>query len=270
MQKSYSFHIFAKTRFYLSYIYYNLRIPLDCKKGRLSIIIIELLRILGSATKRTLPVPAKLFTATVITKFGKFTIDPGWVDIQIVSPAFERLDLELFLSLIKKALARQQKVLVLDVGAHFGLYSVAIGNACKKYNNLAIYAFEPDSLFFGNGFSLLKTNLKDNKIKNYKVFHTGLGCKNALQPNKLGVLTKKLDSLIKPQQIKKYDIIFIKIDIDGYEREALEGARNFIAHAPKIVLLIEDCVDPKIIGYLKKDFAFYKKITPYNSFWIKK
>lgn len=275
-KKEYNFSIFQKTYFYFCYVYYRILIPWDCKKGRLSLIIAEIIFMIGELLKRKIKsikiqVPNKFRSSEFVTKFGIFTIDDSEITNTIItSPAFERLDKEFLLSLIKKEIEQNKKVLFIDVGAHIGTYSIMVANAFRQEKRLFIYAFEPESTeFTGESFSLLKKNVRDNKITNIKLFHIGLGSKNTKTLNKVGIMTRKLDSTIKPSTAKKYDAIFIKIDIEGYEKEALEGAKKILDKTQKAILLIEDYIDKDIVNYLEKNYVFYKKLTPYNAFWIR-
>lgn len=269
--KKNNFSFVQKLYFYTCHIFYKILIPLDCKKGRLSLIMAEIIFLVIVIFKIKIKMPNKLSTSVYITKFGKFTIDPS--DVQsafIISPAFERLDKQFLLSLIKNEIDNLKKVLFIDIGAHVGTYTIMVGNAFKKERDLFIYAFEPDAIGFAEkSFTLLKKNVADNKITNIKLFHIGLGSKNSKTLNKAGIITRRLDSIIKPSIAKNFDSIFIKIDIEGYEKDALEGAREFLNNTKKAILLIEDYVNKDIIPYLEKRFDFYKKITPYNAFWIK-
>lgn len=270
-RKKYNFSLLQKVHFYSCHVFYKMILPLDCKKGCWALIIAETVFIINGVFKIKIKIPKNLTTSKFFTKFGIFTIDQSEItNTIIVSPAFERLDKLFLLSLIKKELDHHKKVLFIDVGAHIGTYSIMVGNAFKGEKKLFIYAFEPDSMeFTGKSFSLLKKNIKDNKVKNITVFHVGLGSRDTSTPNKVGVITKRLDSLVKPSTAKQYDTVFIKIDIEGYEKEALEGATEFLKNTKKAVLLIEDYIDKDIIAYLEEKSHFYTKLTPYNAFWIK-
>jgi hypothetical protein len=270
MNKKYNFSTLAKLNFYIHHIYYKLRISLDCTEGKISIITAEIILIVNAILKMKMKLPKRFLRSEFVTKFGMFSIEPELTNTIIVSPAFERLDIEYLLALLKKEIMHGKKILFLDVGAHFGTYTIPVGNLFKEAKGMQIYAFEPDSIMFSlRSFSLLQENIKKNHIKNVKLFHIGLGEKDTNVPNKIGIVTKKLDSVVNPSLAKQFDVVFMKIDIEGCEKEALEGAQKFIKNAKRVVLQIEDCVDKSIVSYLEKDFVFYNKLTPYNSFWVK-
>jgi hypothetical protein len=115
----------------------------------------------------------------------------------------------------------------------------------------------------------LKKNIKANNLNRVKIYHVGLGSKNSDKPNKIGIKTKRLDDLVSINEIRKYDCIFMKIDAEEYSKDILIGARKILDNSSKAILLMEDYLHEDIIRYLNKNFIFYKKLSPYNSFWIK-
>jgi len=244
----------------------------DCKVGAWDIYRVELFWIIRGAFRLIDPDKMSFHKSYFVTRLGKFHVNPSANGTYIVSPAFERPDIDRLLQLIKTDLKLKKKVLFIDVGAYFGTYSIGVGNACRKFaKNLDIIAFEPEASNFGDkNVAMMKKNLKANDIKNVKIYKIGLGKANETKPNKYGIILKKFDSIIKPDIAKKYDSIFIKIDIEGGETDALRGSVKFIANASKLTLLVEDYIDPKIVSYLSNRFSFMDKITPHNSFWISK
>ena len=62
----------------------------------------------------------------------------------------------------------------------------------------------------------------------------------------------------------------MKIDIEGFEVDALKGAVEFIKNCQSCMLLIEDYVDTRLIPYLERHFQFIDKVAPHNSLWGKK
>ena len=206
------------------------------------------------------------------TKLGKYFITPDLVSTYIVSPTFERVDIEELLRRVGADLKSNKKVLFIDVGAYFGTYTVALGSTYRKYSkNFDIIAFEPEaSNFFDNNFEILKKNIKVNKLSNVTLHKIGLGSENTKKLNKYGIATKKLDSVINPKLAKKYDAVYMKIDIEGFEVDALKGAVEFIKNCQSCTLLIEDYVDTRLIPYLERHFQFIDKVAPHNTLWGKK
>lgn len=126
------------------------------------------------------------------------------------------------------------KDLILDVGAHIGVFSIY----AKTINPLArIYAFEPEE----NNFEFLKKNLTLNKISDVKIFHMALAGFSGKRELLLGadninhrLLSKgprgektvfvKAMSLSDFLEEKKDDRIgLLKMDIEGGEYEILEN-----------------------------------------------
>jgi hypothetical protein len=64
------------------------------------------------------------------------------MDVACVSPAFERPDLNLLLALLEEPLKAERSVLLLDIGADLGTYSVAVASACMPS---AIFELWPSS-----------------------------------------------------------------------------------------------------------------------------
>jgi len=82
---------------------------------------------------------------------------------------------------------------------------------------------------------------------------------------KIFIKATRLDDLIG-EKLSEYDVLIFKIDVEGHEREVLEGSRRVLGKV-KSFLLIEDFVKPDIIEYCNKRFYFKRKLTPYNSWW---
>lgn len=257
--------------FYFRFILDKFLIFKDCKRGKLPILISEILWITRPFTniRPDLSIPIK--PSFYETWLGKFYVNNDLQSIITVSPTFERRDIDYFLSLIRSSLSNKEKVLFIDVGAHIGIYSIGVANNFKKFKNLKIISFEPNANnFFSDNFSLLKRNVALNKLSNIKIYNLGLGSINSKKVNKFGFRAKMLDSILETNEIQKYDHVFMKIDIEGDERNALEGSVKTIEAASKLTLLIEDVVDKKIPKYLEtRGFMLIRKSSPYNSFWKK-
>lgn len=160
----------------------------------------------------------------------------------------------------------------LDVGANLGnhtlFFSKIMGKKC--------YSFEPNDQVYSALVQNIKLNALEEKVK---CFNTALGRQSgkasirSVLENNLGSTTlevqkedgeidvKTLDSMI----VKNESIALIKIDVEGFEFEVLEGAKETIkTHKP--ILLIE-CADQliinKTIDYLKK--LDYEPITVFGS-----
>jgi len=265
-------------QYYLLFFYYKLRIFIDCTEGRFRLYLSELIHLIGAITKTPLEMPERNKIQTIETIWGKFRFIGDLCGYLIMNPSFERQDMEYFVTLMRRAIEKKENILFLDIGANVGLYSVGMSKYVNN-NHMVTHAFEPYPVYH----RLLLENIKTNKIKNIMVHHIALGDKNrtikttgftasgdTVAKTIVPLTIRTLDSVLSKKDIKQFDRIFIKIDIEGHEEEALRGSVKFLKCGKPILFMIEDCVNPSIIDYLQAhDFRFIKKITPYDSFWEK-
>lgn len=218
------------------------------------------------------------------TKFGDFFIRPGTHDVTVVSPAFERLDMNRLLSNIQRELVSGREVVFIDGGANIGRYTVAVMNRFSK-NKVRAFAFEPDA---GN-LVLLRKNV-DHAAKHTataQIFPHGLSDKNgtqSIQKNSLRpydqglsvtagdetslIELKKLDEVMPPS--KPNETVVIKLDVEGHEISVLNGARKYLLSSKRVIFLIEDVIRRETVyAYLHEMGARpIEKRTQYNSWWI--
>lgn len=151
----------------------------------------------------------------------------------------------------------------IDLGANLGYATL---HMCQKIEK--IIAIEPDKRMI----KLLRINLKENgyekkvKIYNFAISdYDGEGTiylfkkKPNLNTMCLNNKLKKIKDLLKKKKVetKKIDTLkispnFIKMDIEGYEIEAIRGAMNTLENVDKCKLLIE--VHPQYYND-KRDFS---------------
>lgn len=135
--------------------------------------------------------------------------------------------------------------LAIDVGANKGVYTRLLANLASH-----VHAFEPNPKAFRWLNRALPDNVTTHPIalsnsdgradlylpQRGKGFSNQLGSLSAMKADaphaKLTVQTRTLDSCALS------DVGFIKIDVEGFELQVLEGARRTIMHS-KPVLLIE-------------------------------
>lgn len=156
-----------------------------------------------------------------------------------------------------------------DLGSGIGDYSLLLAQ-----KGLRCFAFEPIK---GN-YKILEENIRLNQHQNLiHAFNLGIGAKKEetefikkaintgashranLKVNKHIqnesielVKIETLDYLLPSFNLCKTDKILVKMDIEGMETEALNGARNFIQYFPEIMLILEakHSWDKKIIESL--------------------
>ena len=167
------------------------------------------------------------------------------------------------LELILKFLNNNKENIFIDIGSHYGYYSII---AAKKYKKAKILSFEP----VPENLRILKKNVKFNKLKNVKPYNYALSNKNGLFEFKLSeasdssgfyghpltptikiikVKTKKLDDIINSEKSIN-QISVIKIDTEGHEIEVLEGMKKIIEKNNKIIFFIE--FNPKCLIHANK------------------
>jgi len=140
-------------------------------------------------------------------------------------------------------LMKNAKGIGCDIGANIGYYTLLMGGLCSK-----VYAFEPCS----ETFDVLKKNIELNKMNNVTAVKAAAGDKKETkqinhswggaggnsfldlgkwQGEKEDVEVLKLDDYFSG--IQKPDII--KMDVEGWEEEAINGGIETFGHA-KIIL----------------------------------
>ena len=171
----------------------------------------------------------------------------------------------------------------LDIGAAIGNHSVFFSKYFKY-----TFSFEPNE----DTYSLLKFNVKKNSINKVVTFNFGASNKDeeknllSIQKTNLGgdrvvndtknienirkVSLKKLDKIIDQQSINKIELI--KLDIEGYELNALEGLEQTINKFSPIIIFechIKDTYlednkrKSKVIEFLKrKSYNFFYDPSP--------
>ncbi|KKQ89823.1 MAG: hypothetical protein UT12_C0007G0020 [Candidatus Curtissbacteria bacterium GW2011_GWC2_38_9] len=135
-----------------------------------------------------------------------------------------------------------------DLGAHFGYYSLL---AYHSQKNTKIIAIEPVK----KNFEVLKKNIKLNNVKNAKLYNFAASNKKEVKDFNLTEasdsagfyehpLTKtkkiiKIKSYPPDQILKKKKIDFIKIDIEGHEMAVLEGLKTTLKNNKNLSMLVE-------------------------------
>ncbi len=138
--------------------------------------------------------------------------------------------------------------IVVDIGANIGNHTVFFSRVCRASQ---VIAFEPQSECFAN----LLRNVQLNRLEGVQCFRLGLGAApgraavELYKPWNSGGLTLKeqadgafeiitLDSL----SIPKIDVL--KIDVEGFQKQVLEGAVETIKRTrPKIIIEMREGID---------------------------
>jgi FkbM family methyltransferase len=122
--------------------------------------------------------------------------------------------------------------IVIDCGAHCGMFS----HLANKRGAKTIYAFEPFKLNivclekllqFGYPINIIPTAVSDNNgFLNFRPNEQRSGS-GKIEEEGYEVLCVTIDSIVKEFDIPRVD--FIKMDIEGHEYQAIDGARETIA-----------------------------------------
>ncbi len=149
--------------------------------------------------------------------------------------------------------------IVVDVGAHIGLYTLKAANLVGKTGK--VISVEPDP----RNYELLKENIKLNKLENVIPLNVALsdfcgqklfyGCMDpslsGLNPSSESPICEPtltqiftIDALLQRLNIK--EINWLKIDVEGEETRVVKGALSTLKNSRQVVVLIEsaynDCI----------------------------
>ena len=178
-----------------------------------------------------------------------------------------------------KNILNNSKSLFLDCGSNFGSYSIVIASLCKKTQ---VISFDASKKMIDR----LNENINLNRLTNIEVHNIGIGKKKSSQffddddknfknlgsyrfikknGKKLISLTS-LDSFFKNKNLKKYEKIVIKLDLEGYEFEALQGLKKIIKRFKPIIFLE---LSKMLLDH--KDFSIkkFKKFMVKNNLQLK-
>ena len=158
------------------------------------------------------------------------------------------------LDFIKKTI-KNKKSLFIDCGSNYGSYSIPIATFNK---NCDVHAFDASR-------SVKKTflrNLKLNNLKNIKYHNLAIGQENKVVIfhediynnivsstgsgfviNKIAnknldykIKMVRLDNFFNIAKLKKYKLVFIKIDLEGHDIKAIYGSLNIIKNIETVIM----------------------------------
>jgi len=186
----------------------------------------------------------------IIVKFNGFKIYASKSSAIETSIIFDEYSEQIILDVIKKYALKGYNLI--DIGANIGLHSIT---AAMANNQIEILSFEPEPLNF---LSFTK-NIALNDINNIRPFKMGLGNfkgnnvlninpgwnkgKHSMKVNlnegnhqKIIIPVTQLD--VFKDNIERNSCI-IKIDVEGFEKEVLEGAHAVLNKLENCVVIIE-------------------------------
>tara|TARA_B100000767_G_C19651979_1_gene487170 strand:+ start:59 stop:955 length:897 start_codon:yes stop_codon:yes gene_type:complete len=153
------------------------------------------------------------------------------------------------LRLIKK-ISKKNKIFLLDCGCNYGFYSFYTASLSSQNSVIAIEASPTTAKDFEKNFNLNK--FKNIALKNFAISNTdnititlneskndwesSLTHSEFDKKKVTKVKTKKIDTIIKNKKIDDYSLL-IKLDIEGHELQAIEGAKNTIKKYKPIIII---------------------------------
>lgn len=163
--------------------------------------------------------------------------------LNCIQGKFEPDMVELFRSLIRP------NDVIFDVGANIGCTSILFGGMARR-----VYSFEPSP----TTFHFLKKNTRAAKLDNVQIVNSGLGKATGVfeltfsADNRSGGFVSNMISASEGHQVEQINIIkgddfvgdneikkidFIKIDVEGFERDVLDGLASLLVRDKPIVTL---------------------------------
>lgn len=138
-----------------------------------------------------------------------------------------------------------------------------------------IYAFEPDLI----NLPKVEKQVENMRLKNVDIIPAGMwNCKDILRFQSQGTIKSKLDergdvevNVVAVDDVINDKVTFIKMDIEGSELKALQGAKNTIKkYKPNLAICIyhkpEDIIDiPDYLHFLVPEYKFYIRHYSMNS-----
>jgi len=220
------------------------------------------------------------------TTGGIFRVRKGTHDAAIISPAFERQDMNFLKLLLQRETLGGEAVGFLDIGANIGAFSVrAAGFSAGQ--KVKIWAFEP----IPENRQILQSNLELNNVGSEKatIFPYALGNRQG-EVEMNFTASRPGDSAVsgpgaEPHRVRRIPlfraddllkdlpkVLVVKIDVEGKEREVLEGLKKTLSECEHCWLCLEDIFDRDSLWTFVQSlgFEFQFKFTPYNSWWLLK
>ena len=139
----------------------------------------------------------------------------------------------------------------IDVGAHAGYYTLLFSRLVGRTGT--VLAFEPHP----GTFAVLQRNVRRRRLGNVHLFETAVSDREGQAslwqtPTSVGhsllaakggvaearpVATTSLDAVARARGLVRADVV--KVDVEGSEREVLEGMRELAARSPGLAVVLE-------------------------------
>lgn len=151
----------------------------------------------------------------------------------------------------------KNNILFIDIGAHYGFYTLLIGN---RYKNSKIIAFEPAP----DNYEIPRMNVELNNPKNTEIYKLAVSNKEEIKAfniaeasDSCGFYPHPMAKTLKTTEVETVTFdnflkdtpripTIIKIDTEGHEIFVLEGMKNILKNTEDIKLLME--FNPKMLS----------------------
>lgn len=170
---------------------------------------------------------------------GVYSTDHIYKHLQITNSFYE-------LALLEKVKSLNLDGVYVDCGANIGNHTLFFSKYCKSTQ---VISFELDKTIY----QVLEENVDVNNLKNVKLYNCGVGetkkmvSTSTLDVNNVGmtkitqdggdIQVDSLDNLLKNVD----DIKVIKIDVEGYEKNVIIGAKEILKkHKPVLIVELKD------------------------------
>ncbi len=152
---------------------------------------------------------------------------------------------------ILKNFSKEKNIFFIDCGSNYGFYSLFVAGLDTQNKIISVEASKTTS-------RVLKKNIDLNNFKNITIYNNALSNidneevifnesfndwessishKSFELSNQEKILTKKIDTIIEIENIPNNQTLFIKLDIEGNEFKALEGAYKTIKEFEPIIII---------------------------------
>ena len=179
-------------------------------------------------------------------------------------------------------ISKKRKIFLIDCGCNYGFYSFYTASLSKQNFVIAVEASITTAKDFEKNLKVNKFNniilkkLAISNIDNMTVpfnesendWESSLTHNEFDKKKIIKIKTQKIDTILKNKKIDDY-FLFIKLDIEGNELQAIEGAKNTIKKFnPIIIIELSSYIlkKNKNLDYLK----FFLKEFDYNIYDTKK
>jgi FkbM family methyltransferase len=156
----------------------------------------------------------------------------------------------------------------IDVGANVGAYTILASKVIKAHS----VAFEP----LAETAERLRDQVYINRIEDYvDIENMGVGSENGIlsftnnndSTNKVSIGCNKQNTVQVPvvtldSRVSCVDPLFLKIDVEGYEFNVIEGAKNILSSDNLIAIIIELNGSGEAFGHT--DEEIHEKLTYYD------